>query len=60
MLALTYAAVTLRLWLGVLVPLTGEFRTAYVFVPFLAWVPNLVVAELILRRQARPVPAPAV
>lgn len=57
--ALTYAAVTLRLWLGVLVPLTGEFRTAYVIVPFLAWVPNLVVAELILRRQARRVPAPA-
>lgn len=48
--ALTYAAVTLRLWLGVLVPVVGDFRSAYVLVPFLAWVPNLLVAEWVLRR----------
>jgi len=47
--------VTLRLWVGVLVPLTGEFLTAYRIVPFLAWVPNLVVAEILLRK--RPAPA---
>ncbi|MCG8914582.1 DUF2306 domain-containing protein [Actinokineospora sp. PR83] len=47
--ALTYAAVTLRLWLVALVPLTGDFLTAYRVVPFLAWVPNLVVVELLLR-----------
>lgn len=52
--ALTYAAVTLRLWLAVLVPVTGEFLTAYQIVPFLAWVPNLVVAELLIRRSSRP------
>jgi uncharacterized membrane protein len=51
--ALTYAAVTLRLWLAVLVPLTGEFHTAYVIVPFLAWVPNLVVVELLIRSVRR-------
>jgi uncharacterized membrane protein len=49
--ALTYAAVTLRLWLGVLVPIVGDFRSAYVIVPFLAWVPNLLVAEWVLRRR---------
>ena len=53
-LAGTYAAVTLRLWLAVL--LTGQvalagvpdqvaFQRAYLLVPFLAWVPNLLVAE---------------
>jgi len=59
--ALTYAAVTLRLWLGVLVPLTGDFRTAYGIVPFLAWVPNLLLVEWLLRRQpGRVRAAPAV
>jgi hypothetical protein len=48
--ALTYAAVTLRLWLAVLTPVTGEFVSAYQFVPFLAWVPNLVLAEVLIRR----------
>jgi len=52
--ALTYAAVTLRLWLGVLiaaqtalagVPGQVAFDRAYLLVPFLAWVPNLLVAE---------------
>jgi uncharacterized membrane protein len=52
--ALTYAAVTLRLWLFLLVFLqTGlagvdadvAFDRAYLLVPFLSWVPNLLVAE---------------
>jgi uncharacterized membrane protein len=52
--ALTYAAVTLRLWLGMLIAgqvgLAGvadqpAFDRAYLLVPFLAWVPNLLVAE---------------
>lgn len=51
--ALTYAAVTLRLWLLALVPLLGDFRSAYLLVPFLCWVPNLVVVELLLRRTPR-------
>lgn len=51
--ALTYAGVTLRLWLIVLIPLLdGDFMAAYRFTPFLSWVPNLVIAELILRRSA--------
>jgi uncharacterized membrane protein len=51
--ALTYAAVTLRLWLIALIPVFGDFRTAYLLVPFLSWVPNLVVVELVLRRATR-------
>jgi uncharacterized membrane protein len=52
--ALTYAGVTLRLWLIVLTPLFGgDFMQAYLFTPFLSWVPNLVVAELVLRRGAQ-------
>lgn len=59
--ALTYAAVTLRLWLGVLIAgqvgLAGvdertAFSRAYLLVPFLAWVPNLLVAEWYLATRA--------
>ena len=53
--AMTYAAVTLRLWLLVLIPLLGDFRSAYLVVPFLCWVPSLLVVELLLRRTPRTV-----
>ncbi|WP_448004332.1 DUF2306 domain-containing protein [Agromyces bauzanensis] len=62
--ALTYAAVTLRLWLGVLIGaqvLPGgsfdagaAFANAYAVVPFLAWLPNLVVVEWLIRRRGLP------
>ena len=52
--AMTYAAVTLRLWLIVLIPVLGDFHSAYLLIPFLSWVPNLVVVELLLRRTPRP------
>jgi uncharacterized membrane protein len=56
--ALTYAAVTLRLWVAVLVSAQVglfdiaepvAFSGAYLIVPFLAWVPNVIVAETYLR-----------
>jgi uncharacterized membrane protein len=43
-----YAGVTLRLWLSVLATVLGEFDLAYSLVPFLAWVPNLLVVEWVL------------
>ena len=49
--AMTYAAVTLRLWLFALIPVLGDFASAYALVPFLCWVPNLLVVEWLLRRQ---------
>jgi uncharacterized membrane protein len=63
--ALTYAAVTLRLWLFVLMAAqTGllgvdpqtAFERAYLLVPFLAWVPNLLVAERYLSTHHRSTP----
>nr|WP_062341095.1 DUF2306 domain-containing protein [Herbidospora sakaeratensis] len=51
--ALTYAGVMLRLWLVVLMPALGSFEAAYAIVPFLCWVPNLVVAEWFVRRSRR-------
>lgn len=49
--SLTFAAVTLRLWLPLLVGAFGiEFVTRYVTVSWLCWVPNVLVAEGLVRR----------
>lgn len=48
--ALTFAAVTLRLWLPFLMATGNDFTSAYATVAWLAWVPNLIVAELIASR----------
>ena len=63
--ALTYAAVTLRLGLFALilvqVPFAdggfefgAAFANAYVAMSFLAWLPNLIVAEWLIRRRGLP------
>ncbi|MFH8982860.1 DUF2306 domain-containing protein [Streptomyces varsoviensis] len=62
--ALTFAAPTLRLWLGLLITvqnLAGSdaegqeiFDNAYAAVPFLSWLPNIVIAELMIRRRNLP------
>ncbi|HWL76535.1 DUF2306 domain-containing protein [Microbacterium sp.] len=64
--AVTYSAVTLRLWLFALIfaqiPFAGPdgfdfeaaFDNAYGVVPFLAWIPNLLVAEWLIRRRGLP------
>jgi uncharacterized membrane protein len=46
--ALTFAAVTLRLWLPFLLWQGLEFPVAYPMIAWLCWVPNLVVAEVYL------------
>jgi Predicted membrane protein (DUF2306) len=48
--ALTFAAVTLRLWLVIFRVAGVEFAESYVAVAWLSWVPNLVVAEWIVDR----------
>lgn len=56
--ALTLAAVTLRLWLPA--ALSGArlpYEVAYPVIAWLCWVPNLMVAEVVLNRTA-PLPAP--
>lgn len=66
--ALTFAAPTLRLWLAVLIILQivqasmsgtevdaqAVYDNAYAVVPFLCWLPNLVVAEWLIRRRGLP------
>ncbi|AGA35302.1 putative membrane protein [Thioalkalivibrio nitratireducens DSM 14787] len=47
--ALTFAAVTLRVWLVLLEPFLG-FETAYQVAAWLGWLPNLLVVEWWLRR----------
>ncbi|MGY0066582.1 DUF2306 domain-containing protein [Streptomyces sp. QTS137] len=63
--ALTYAAVTLRLWFGMLVlvqipfmddsdSLESVMTNAYSPLAFLCWLPNLVIAEFMIRRRGLP------
>jgi hypothetical protein len=48
--ALTFAAVTLRLWLILFQVTEVEFIEAYISVAWLSWVPNLMIAEVIVNR----------
>ena len=58
--ALTLAAVTLRLYLPI-APLLGfSFVEGYRAISFLCWVPNLVLAEIVLANGRKPRPGVAV
>lgn len=61
--ALTFAGVTLRLWLGILTlalqPLRDSYfhgdgaalaAAAYLVTPWLSWVPNLIIGEALVAR----------
>ena len=48
--ALTFAAVTLRIWLPVSMISGVEFEIAYAAIAWLCWLPNLLVAEAFLLR----------
>jgi hypothetical protein len=48
--ALCWAAVTLRIWMPLFQFVLGmEFLTGYRIIAWLCWVPNLIVAEIIVR-----------
>ncbi|WP_144473678.1 DUF2306 domain-containing protein [Bacillus tropicus] len=51
--ALTFAAVTLRMWLPLFIVLFGieQFELSYAIIAWLAWVPNVIVAELFIRKR---------
>jgi len=51
--AVTLAGVTLRLYLGISVLLGVKFVEAYPVLAWLCWVPNLIIAELIIRLNRR-------
>ncbi len=48
--AACFAAVTLRIWLPLLVIILGDFIVAYSIVAWLCWIPNLLVANIIVRK----------
>jgi len=48
--AACFAAVTLRIWLPLLIMLVGDFIIAYKIVAWICWLPNLLVAYLIVRK----------
>jgi Predicted membrane protein (DUF2306) len=48
--ALTLAAVTLRIWLGIFLGAGIEFTEAYPAIAWFCWVPNLIVAEWLVNR----------
>jgi uncharacterized membrane protein len=52
--ALTFAAVTLRLYLPAAVTSGLAFEVAYPVIAWLCWVPNLLAAELLINRTRRP------
>ncbi|WP_346909583.1 DUF2306 domain-containing protein [uncultured Roseibium sp.] len=49
--ALTFAAVTLRLYLGASMSMGFPFEIAYPAIAWFCWVPNAIVMELYLRRR---------
>lgn len=51
--ALTFGAVTLRLYLGPSMAMGADFFTAYRIISFAAWVPNLLIAEMIIAARRR-------
>ena len=50
--SLTFAAVTLRLWLPLFILLFGieHFELSYAIISWLAWVPNLIIAEVVIKQ----------
>lgn len=48
--AACFAAVTLRIWLPILTAVFGDFEKAYIITAWLCWIPNIIVANQIIRR----------
>ena len=51
--AACFAAVTLRIWLPLLIIIYGDFLKAYITVAWLCWIPNMFIAHLINKQHAR-------
>jgi uncharacterized membrane protein len=52
--ALTFAAVTLRLYLPASMIAGIEFEVAYPYIAWICWIPNLVAAELLFNKTHNP------
>ena len=53
--AACFAAVTLRIWLPLLIFIYGDFIKAYVVVAWLCWVPNILAAYMLTRNMNKSV-----
>jgi uncharacterized membrane protein len=51
--ALTFAAVMLRIWNPIFGAIGIDFTTSYIVVAWLAWIPNLMVAQWMISRRRR-------
>ena len=49
--AACFAAVTLRIWLPLLTIIFGEFLLAYKIVAWLCWVPNIIFAQIWVKKK---------
>lgn len=49
--AACFSAVTLRIWLPILISTLGGFLPAYRVVAWLSWIPNIIVAYFIIKYQ---------
>ena len=49
--AACFAAVTLRIWLPLLVFIIGDFEVAYRYVAWLCWIPNIIFAYFWVHRK---------
>jgi uncharacterized membrane protein len=54
--AACFAAVTLRIWLPILVLILQDFETAYKIVAWLCWVPNLLFVNFLFKTNAPATP----
>ena len=50
--AACFSAVTLRIWLPLLVFIFHEFELAYAIVSWLSWTPNLLVAHYLVKKRS--------
>ena len=51
--AICFAAVTLRIYLPILSPIMGGFLPAYKLISWLCWLPNILVAYIIIKYQIK-------
>lgn len=49
--AICFAAVTLRIYLPIFIPIFGGFIPAYKFIAWFCWLPNILVAYFIIKYQ---------
>ncbi|MDD7914680.1 DUF2306 domain-containing protein [Polaribacter ponticola] len=51
--AICFAAVTLRIYLPIFIPIFGSFLPAYKLIAWLCWIPNTIIAYFIIKSQIK-------